>query len=51
MAIGALIVLSLIYGKDLEYRFEVIVLSIDWTVLIVSGVLLSIWFRRAGRYG
>lgn len=39
-------VLSLIYGKDLEYRFEVAAITINWTVLIVAGVLLSAWFRR-----
>ena len=38
--------LSLIYGKDLEYRFEVAVITINWTLLIVVGVLLSVWFRR-----
>ncbi len=50
-AIGALIGLSLIYGQDLEYRFEVVVLTINWTVLIIAGVLLSILFKRAGRHG
>lgn len=49
---GALIVfavyvaLRLLYGQDLEYRFEVAVITINWTLLIVIGVLLSIWFRR-----
>ncbi len=38
--------LSLIYGKNLEYRFEVAVITINWTVLIALGVLLSVWFRR-----
>jgi hypothetical protein len=51
VAIGALIVLSLLYGKDLEYRFEVTILTINWTVLIVAGVLLSVLFRRATRHG
>lgn len=37
-----------IVGRDLV-AFEVSVLSIDWIVLIVSGVLLSVVFRRAGR--
>jgi hypothetical protein len=49
LAVGLLIVLSLLYGHDLEYRFEVAVISIDWIVLIISGFLLSIVFRRAGR--
>jgi hypothetical protein len=29
-----------------QYRFEVAVITINWTLLIVVGVLLSIWFRR-----
>jgi hypothetical protein len=31
--------------------FEVTILMINWTVLIVSGVLLSIVFRQAARRG
>lgn len=46
-AIGSLIVLSLLYGNDLEYRFEVTILTINWTVLIIAGVLLGIFFKRA----
>jgi hypothetical protein len=38
--------LSLIYGRGLEYRFEVAVITINWTLLVVVGVLLSAWFRR-----
>jgi hypothetical protein len=40
--IGVLVSLALIFGKDLEYRFEVIALSIDWIVLVVAGVLLGV---------
>jgi hypothetical protein len=49
LAVGSLVVLSLIYGMDIEYRYECAVILIDWTVLIVAGVLLSVFFRRAGR--
>ena len=35
-------------GSDIV-AFEVAVLSIDWIVLIVAGVLLAVVFRRAGR--
>jgi hypothetical protein len=28
-------------------RFEVLVIMVDWLVLIVSGALLSVVFRRA----
>jgi hypothetical protein len=44
--IGVLVSLALIFGKDLEYRFEVIALSIDWIVLVVAGVLLCVLFKR-----
>jgi hypothetical protein len=49
LAIGALVAFSLYFGLNLEYRFEVAVLTIDWAVLIVAGVLLSILFRREAR--
>ena len=51
LAVGSLVVLSLLYGKNLDYRFEVTVILINWTVLVVSGVLLSVFFKRAGQYG
>jgi hypothetical protein len=51
LAAGSLIVLSLLFGNDLEYRFEVVVILIDWLALIVSGGLLSVVFKRAGRDG
>lgn len=46
LAIASLAVISISYGLDRKDRFEVAVLSIDWLVLIISGVLLSIVFRR-----
>ena len=49
LAVGSLIVLALLYGSDLEYRYEVAVIVIDWIALIVSGALLSLFFKRAGR--
>lgn len=51
LAVGSLIILALLYGSDLKYRYEVTVILIDWVALIVSGALLSVFFRRAGRYG
>lgn len=46
LALGTYVVMSLIYGKELEYRFEVAIISINWLTLIGAGVLLSFWFRR-----
>ncbi len=50
LAVGLLILLALFYGSGLEYRYEVVVILIDWIALIVSGVLLSVLFKRAGRH-
>jgi len=47
LTIISLIIISILYGINREYRFEVAVITIDWIVLIVSGILLSIVFRRA----
>ena len=40
-----LAVISINYGLDREDRFEIAVISIDWLVLIINGVLLSLVFR------
>jgi hypothetical protein len=47
------IVLSAVYGFDVDYRFEVAAISIDWTVLIVAGALLAMLWRptHAARAG
>jgi hypothetical protein len=45
LTVAALVALWIV-GRDL-IAFEVSVLSIDWIVLIASGVLLTVVFRRA----
>lgn len=47
----ALTVISIRYGLERLDRFEVAVISIDWLVLLVNGVLLSLVFRRERRGG
>lgn len=47
LAIFSLAIISIMYGIHREYRFEVAVISIDWIVLILSGILLSLVFKRA----
>ena len=47
LAIFSLIVMSVIHGIHREYHFEVWVITINWLVLIVSGILLARLFRRA----
>jgi len=46
LAIVSLAIVSINYGLDRQDRFEIIVISIDWLVLVVNGILLSILFRR-----
>ena len=41
-----LVVISIIYGLDRMDRFEIAVISINWLVLVLNGVLLSVLFRR-----
>lgn len=47
LAVGSLVVVAAIYGRDLDYRYEVAAIVIDWVPLIVSGVLLSLVWRPA----
>jgi hypothetical protein len=49
LTILALVFVSLQMGVRREYIFEIIAISINWTVLIISGILLSVYFRRALR--
>lgn len=46
LAIISLVAISAMFGLERLDRFEVFVISIDWLVLIVNGVLLSILFRQ-----
>src|ERR687898_1024976 len=41
-----LVVISIIYGLDRMDRFEIAVISVDWLVLVINGILLSVLFRR-----
>jgi hypothetical protein len=41
-----LVVMSAYYGLERMDRFEVAAISIDWLVLVVNGILLSVLFRR-----
>lgn len=49
LAVGGLILYALYYGQDLEYRYEVFSIMIDWVGLIVAGLLLSSFFARPER--
>jgi hypothetical protein len=49
IAFAVYIILSLIYGKNIEYRFEVFIITLNWITSIVMSILLSIYFKRASR--
>jgi hypothetical protein len=42
----ALIAVSIQYGIKREYRFEIAVITINWTTLIISSILLSRLFHK-----
>ena len=46
LALLALAVVTLNHGLNRQDRFEVMVISIDWLVLVINGILLSIVFRK-----
>lgn len=41
-----LVIISIQYGIDRKDRFEIASLSISWLVLIINGILVSIYFKR-----
>ena len=45
-AVAGYFIFYAIYGTNLEYRYEILSLTIDWATLCVSGALLAFWFRR-----
>jgi len=47
LTIISFVLISIKYGIVRQDRFEVIVISIDWLVLIIIGILTSIVFRKA----
>ena len=49
LAFASFITMSWHFGLNLEYRFEVAVITIVWTALVILGILLSIFFKRLGR--
>ena len=46
LAVGGLVVFAVIFGIDLDVRYEVAAISVDYLALIVGGGLLAMLFRR-----
>lgn len=51
LVIVSLAAIAITYGLERQDRFEVAVISIDWLVLMINGLLLSGVFRRPLRNG
>jgi hypothetical protein len=49
LTVLALTITSINQGLDRQDSFEIAVISIDWLVLVINGILLSIVFRRGLR--
>jgi hypothetical protein len=45
LAVLLLVALSAVYGFQLEYRFEVAALTVDWAVVIITATLLAAAYR------
>ncbi len=43
----SLVTILVIHGIRREYRFELIIISITWIELIITGVFFSIYFRKS----
>ena len=50
-SILALVAIAIAFGFDRQDRFEVVVISVTWLVLIVNGVLVALVFRSRLRSG
>ena len=49
LAFATFIGMSLYFGNNLEYNFEIAIITISWTALAAASILLSILFRRTLR--
>ena len=46
LAVGGLVVLAALFGNDLDVRYEVAAISVDYLGLAIGGTLLAVLFRR-----
>jgi hypothetical protein len=50
LAYASFVGMSIAFGNALETRFELAIITINWTALIIVSVMLSILFRRTLRH-
>ncbi len=46
ITVAGLIIMAFWYRSDLEYRYEVVSLTLNWVVLIITGIPLFFYFKR-----
>lgn len=46
LAVISLTAFTALYGLDRQDRFEVTIISIDWLVLVINGILLGVVFKN-----
>ncbi len=51
LAVGGLVVLGLAFGDDLDVRYEVFAISVDYLALIVGGAMLTAMLLRRRHIG
>jgi Kef-type K+ transport system membrane component KefB len=44
--ICAFVLYSISFGLNRDYRFEVVAITINWSVTVLVGILIGIFFRR-----
>lgn len=49
LAVGGLLVFAALFGNDLDVRYEVAAISVDYLCLAIGGTLLAVLFRRSNR--
>jgi hypothetical protein len=50
-ALISLVVVIILHGVVREYRFEILVICINWLALIAGGILAALLFRSALKSG
>ena len=45
LGIGCFVAMTWHFGLDLEYRFEVAIITVAWTALVILGVMLALFFH------
>jgi hypothetical protein len=47
LAIAAFVIITIEHGIVRKDRFEIIIISINWLVLLINGILVSVVFKRS----